>query len=59
MWQDNWCFAVHAPLAFTMHDAAMKLYCLYLIVGGMLKCVMQFWDNGHRLIEAIGFTILC
>lgn len=34
------CFQTDTPLPSALHDAAMQLYRKYLIVGGMLECVL-------------------
>ncbi len=39
------CFAADAPLPWALHDAAMRLYREYLIVGGMPECVRLFAET--------------
>lgn len=39
------CFRTDAPMPLPLHDAAMRLYRQYLIVGGMPECVMQFVET--------------
>lgn len=42
-----------------MHDAAMRIYRQYLVVGGMPECVMQFVQTGdYILVRHIQDTIL-
>ena len=36
------CFQTDTPMPSALHDAAMRLYRQYLVVGGMPECVMQF-----------------
>lgn len=36
------CFRTNKPMPSALHDAAMKRYRQYLVVGGMPECVMQF-----------------
>ncbi len=38
-------FENDAPLPAALHDAAMRLYRQYLIVGGMPECVVQFAET--------------
>lgn len=53
------CFSKDMPLPSALHDAAMRLYRQYLIVGGMPECVLQFVDTkDYVLIRHIQDTIL-
>ncbi len=53
------CFAADAPLPSALHDAAMRLYREYLIVGGMPECVRLFAETkDHILIRHTQDTIL-
>lgn len=53
------CFDNNAPLPTALHDAAMRLYRQYLIVGGMPECVMQFAETkDYILIRHTQDTIL-
>lgn len=36
------CFANDTPMPSALHEAALKLYRKYLVVGGMPECVMQY-----------------
>ncbi len=36
------CFADNTPMPSALHEAALKLYREYLVVGGMPECVMQY-----------------
>jgi len=36
------CFANDTPMPSALHEAALKLYREYLVVGGMPECVMQY-----------------
>ena len=36
------CFANDTPVPSALHEAALKLYRAYLVVGGMPECVMQY-----------------
>lgn len=36
------CFETDAPMPSVLHEAALKLYREYLVVGGMPECVMQY-----------------
>ncbi|MBO4997065.1 MAG: ATP-binding protein [Lachnospira sp.] len=38
------------PLPSGMHDAAMRIYRQYLVVGGMPECVMQFVQTGDYIL---------
>ncbi|MCD8074970.1 MAG: ATP-binding protein [Lachnospiraceae bacterium] len=44
------CFETDTPLPSALHDAAMRLYRQYLIVGGMPECVMQFVDTKNYIL---------
>ncbi|MCL2052467.1 MAG: ATP-binding protein [Lachnospiraceae bacterium] len=53
------CFAKDSPMPSALHDAAIKYYRQYLVVGGMPECVMQFALTGdYILIRNIQSTIL-
>ncbi|MDR1801105.1 MAG: ATP-binding protein [Lachnospiraceae bacterium] len=53
------CFETDTPLPFALHDAAMRLYRQYLIVGGMPQCVLQFVDTkDYILVRHTQDTIL-
>ena len=53
------CFQADIPLPSALHDAAMKLYRQYLVVGGMPECVMQFAETkDYILIRHTQDTIL-
>lgn len=53
------CFATDTPLPAALHDAAMRLYRQYLVVGGMPECVMQFaGTRDYILIRHTQDTIL-
>ena len=52
-------FQTDTPMPSALHDAAMKLYRQYLVVGGMPECVMQFAETrDHILIRHTQDTIL-
>lgn len=52
-------FAADTPLPGALHDAAMRLYRQYLIVGGMPECVMLFAETkDYILIRHAQDTIL-
>ena len=36
------CFATDSPMPAALHEAAMRLYREYLVVGGMPECVSQY-----------------
>ena len=38
-------FRTDTPIPLALHDAAMRLYRQYLVVGGMPECVMQFAED--------------
>lgn len=53
------CFATDSPLPCALHEAAMKLYRQYLVVGGMPECVRQFAETkDYILLRHIQDTIL-
>lgn len=53
------CFENDTPMPAALHDAAMKLYRQYLVVGGMPECVSQFAEtNDYILIRHTQDTIL-
>ena len=53
------CFDTDTPLPSALHDTAMQLYRLYLVVGGMPECVMQFVETkDHILVRHTQDTIL-
>ncbi len=53
------CFENDMPMPFAMHDAAMRLFRQYLIVGGMPECVLRFADTkDYILIRHTQDTIL-
>ncbi len=53
------CFETNTPLPSAMHDAAMRFYRQYLIVGGMPECVVQFVDTkDYILVRHTQDTIL-
>jgi len=39
------CFANDTPMPSALHEAALKLYREYLVVGGMPECVMQYTNT--------------
>ncbi len=39
------CFLSDTPMPSALHEAALKLYREYLIVGGMPECVMQYTNT--------------
>ncbi len=43
-------FLSDMPLPSVLHDAAMKLYRQYLVVGGMPECVMQFTETKDYIL---------
>ena len=52
-------FQTDTPMPSALHDAAMKLYRQYLVVGGMPECVMQFAETrDYILIRHTQDTIL-
>ncbi|MCD8098807.1 MAG: ATP-binding protein [Lachnospiraceae bacterium] len=44
------CFEKDTPLPAALHDAAMRLYRQYLVVGGMPECVLQFVDTKDYIL---------
>ena len=53
------CFNTDTPLPSALHDAAMKRYRQYLVVGGMPECVMQFAETkDYILVRHTQDTIL-
>ncbi len=53
------CFAADTPLPPALHDAAMRRYREYLIVGGMPECVALFAQTkDYILIRHVQDTIL-
>lgn len=53
------CFRTDTPLPSALHDAAMRLYRQYLVVGGMPECVMQFAETkDYILVRHTQDTIL-
>lgn len=53
------CFQNDAPMPAALHDAAMRLYREYLVVGGLPECVMQFSQTGdYVLVRHLQDTIL-
>ena len=53
------CFQTDTPLPSALHEAAMRLYRQYLVVGGMLECVSKFAQTGdHILVRYTQDTIL-
>lgn len=53
------CFVSDSPMPPALHDAAMKLYRQYLVVGGMPECVKQFAETkDHILVRHTQDTIL-
>lgn len=52
-------FQADTPMPSALHDAAMKRYRQYLVVGGMPECVMQFAETqDYILIRHTQDTIL-
>lgn len=53
------CFETDTPLPSALHDAAMRFYRQYLVVGGMPECVLQFAETGDYIfIRHLQDTIL-
>lgn len=53
------CFETDTPMPSALHDAAMQMYCQYLVVGGMPECVMQFTQTkDYILVRHTQDTIL-
>ncbi len=44
------CFDTDTPLPSALHDAAMRIYRQYLVVGGMPECVMQFAETNDYIL---------
>ncbi len=44
------CFETDMPLPAALHDAAMKHYREYLVVGGMPECVRQFVETKDYIL---------
>ncbi len=44
------CFETDMPLPASLHDAAMKHYREYLVVGGMPECVRQFVETKDYIL---------
>ncbi len=52
-------FQTNTPIPSALHDAAIRLYRQYLVVGGMPECVMQFVQTkDYVLVRHIQDTIL-
>lgn len=53
------CFLSDAPMPSALHEAALRLYRQYLVVGGMPECVLQFAQTGdYVLVRHTQDTIL-
>ncbi|MCB6993531.1 ATP-binding protein [bacterium 210820-DFI.6.37] len=53
------CFRDNTPMPTALHDAAMRLYRQYLVVGGMPECVVQFAETkDYTLVRHTQDTIL-
>lgn len=53
------CFMQNAPMPSALHDAAMRRFREYLVVGGMPECVMQFAQTkDYILVRHTQDTIL-
>lgn len=53
------CFETDSPMPSALHEAAMKLYRQYLVVGGMPECVMKFVETkDYILVRHTQDTIL-
>ena len=53
------CFETDTPMPAALHDAAMRIYRQYLVVGGMPECVKQFVETkNHILVRHTQDTIL-
>lgn len=53
------CFRSNTPMPTALHDAAMRLYRQYLVVGGMPECVVQFAETkDYTLVRHTQDTIL-
>lgn len=44
------CFHSDLPMPVALHDAAMRRYRQYLVVGGMPECVLQFAQTGDYIL---------
>ena len=44
------CFEENTPMPSALHDAAIRLYRQYLVVGGMPECVKQFVETGDYIL---------
>ena len=44
------CFQTDTPLPPALHEAAMRLYRQYLVVGGMPECVSKFAQTGDHIL---------
>lgn len=40
------CFAVHTPMPAALHEAGLRLYRQYLVVGGMPEAVARYVETG-------------
>ena len=53
------CFESDSPMPSALHDAAMRRYREFLVVGGMPDCVSKFVETGdYTLIRYLQQTIL-
>ena len=53
------CFQSDLPMPVALHDAAMRRYRQYLVVGGMPECVLQFSQTeDYTLVRHTQDTIL-
>ena len=53
------CFETDSPMPSALHEAALRRYREYLVVGGMPDCVSKFVETGdYTLIRHIQQTIL-
>ena len=53
------CFQTDTPMPAVLHEAAMKLYRQYLVIGGMPECVREFAETkDHILVRNTQNTIL-
>ncbi len=53
------CFETNSPMPTALHEAALRRYREYLVVGGMPDCVSKFVETGdYTLIRHIQQTIL-
>ncbi|MDO4554148.1 MAG: ATP-binding protein, partial [Lachnospiraceae bacterium] len=53
------CFETNTPMPAALHEAAMKLYRTYLVVGGMPECVLQYKETkDYILVRHTQDTIL-